>query len=65
VLARAEDPEQLCSARDAEGRPWIYTPADARDVTRCVCALDNPAAVGEAFSAPETAVALPHTGNSG
>ena len=37
---------------DREGRPWLYSPADARDVAHaCVCALEHPAAVGEAFNA--------------
>ena len=52
ILARAEDPQQPCSARDETGKPWIYSPADARDVARaCVCALEHPAAIGEAFNA--------------
>lgn len=52
LLARAETPQQLCAVRDADGAPWLYSPADARDVARaCVCALEHPAAVGEAFNA--------------
>ena len=52
LLARAEGPDQLCAIRDESGRPWIYSPADARDVARaCICALEHPAAVGEAFNA--------------
>lgn len=52
LLARAENPDQLCAIRDEKGRPWIYSPADARDVARaCLCALEHPAAVGEVFNA--------------
>ena len=52
LLAKAESPDQLCAVRDEQGRPWIYSPADARDVARaCICALEHPAAVGEAFNA--------------
>lgn len=52
LLARAESPDQLCAVSDEEGRPWIYSPADARDVAHaCLCALEHPAAVGEAFNA--------------
>jgi len=53
---RAPSLDQPCDVRDAEGRPWIYQLVDARDVAHClVCALESPAAVGEAFnvSAPE------------
>ncbi|MDP6778499.1 MAG: NAD(P)-dependent oxidoreductase [Candidatus Latescibacteria bacterium] len=52
ILDRAEDPQQPCSVRDKEGNPWMYSPADARDVAQaCICALEHPAAVGEAFNA--------------
>ncbi|MBT3265868.1 NAD(P)-dependent oxidoreductase [Candidatus Poribacteria bacterium] len=45
-------PDDLCAIRDGEGRPWLYSPADARDVAHaCVCALERPEAVGEAFNA--------------
>lgn len=45
-------PDDLCAIRDREGRPWLYSPADARDVAHaCVCALERPEAVGEAFNA--------------
>ena len=53
MLARAERPDQPCAITDIEGRPWLWSPSDARDTARaCVCALDHPAAVGEAFNAP-------------
>ena len=52
LLARAAGPDQLCAVTDGEGRPWLYSPADARDVAHaCLCALAHPAAVGEAFNA--------------
>ena len=45
-------PSQLCAPRDPQGRPWLYSPSDARDVAHaCICALEHPAAVGEAFNA--------------
>jgi nucleoside-diphosphate-sugar epimerase len=48
----AADASQPCAVRDVQGRPWLYSPADARDVAHaCVCALEHPAAVGEAFNA--------------
>lgn len=48
----AESPNQPCAPRDPQGRPWLYSPADARDVAQaCICALEHPAAVGEAFNA--------------
>lgn len=47
----AESPNQLCAIYDEQGRPWMYQPVDARDVAHaCVCALENPAAVGEVFN---------------
>jgi nucleoside-diphosphate-sugar epimerase len=53
ILDRAERPDQPCAITDQEGRPWMWSPSDARDTARaCVCALDHPAAVGEAFNAP-------------
>ena len=52
LLERAERPDKLCAVSDEEGRPWIYSPADARDVAHaCLCALEHPAAVGEVFNA--------------
>jgi UDP-glucose 4-epimerase len=43
---------QLCVPHDPHGHPWLYSPADARDVAHaCICALEHPAAVGEAFNA--------------
>jgi nucleoside-diphosphate-sugar epimerase len=56
-----------CAVSDERGRPWIYTPVDARDVAHAlVCALESPGAVGESFNAegprpityPEAAAAL-------
>ncbi len=45
------DPKQPLDARDADGRSWLYQPADARDVAEaCVVALEEPNAVGEAFN---------------
>jgi len=56
LQADAESPTQLCVPHDPQGRPWLYSPADARDVAHaCICALEHPAAVGEAFNA-----AVPH-----
>jgi nucleoside-diphosphate-sugar epimerase len=53
ILDRAERPDQPCAITDQEGLPWMWSPSDARDTARaCVCALDHPAAVGEAFNAP-------------
>ena len=53
MLDRAERPDQPCAVTDREGRPWMWSPSDARDTARaCICALDHPAAVGEAFNAP-------------
>lgn len=50
--AAAPDKAAPCAATDEKGRPWIYTPVDARDVAHAlVCALESPAAVGEAFNA--------------
>lgn len=52
TLESAAAPDDLCAVRDTEGRPWLYSPADARDVAHaCVCVLEHPAAVGEAFNA--------------
>jgi nucleoside-diphosphate-sugar epimerase len=51
VEAAAKNSDQPCSVRDNDGRPWYYQPNDARDVAHClVCALEQPAAVGEAFN---------------
>jgi nucleoside-diphosphate-sugar epimerase len=48
----AEGPQQLCVPHGPDGQPWLYSPADARDIAHaCVCALEHPAAVGEAFNA--------------
>ena len=53
MLERAESPDQPCAVRDSEGRPWLWSPSDARDCARaCVCALEHPDAVGKAFNAP-------------
>ena len=52
LLAKADGPGQLCAVTDEEGQPWLYSPSDARDVAHaCLCALEHPAAVGEAFNA--------------
>ena len=54
--AKAASLDQPCDASDLEGRPWVYQLVDARDVAHgIVCALESPAAIGEAFnlSAPE------------
>lgn len=46
------DPKQPIDARDADGRTWLYQPAEARDVAEaCALALEEPNAVGEAFNA--------------
>lgn len=43
--------DQPCDVTDDRGRPWMYQPVDARDVAHgCICALEHPAAVGEAFN---------------
>ena len=53
MLKRAERPDQPCAIRDNRGRPWLWSPSDARDTAQaCICALEHPAAVGEAFNAP-------------
>ncbi|NPV08538.1 MAG: NAD(P)-dependent oxidoreductase [Anaerolineae bacterium] len=50
--AAARSKDQPCAITDDRGRPWLYRPVDARDVAHaCVCALESPAAVGEAFNA--------------
>ena len=54
AVARSAD--QPCAITDLQGRPWMYRPVDARDVAHgLICALESPAAVGEAFNiaAPE------------
>ena len=44
-------PDQLCVPYDNEGHPWLYSPADVRDVAdACLCVLEHPAAVGEVFN---------------
>jgi UDP-glucose 4-epimerase len=49
--AAAAAPSQPCAITDGLGRPWMYQPVDARDVAHgLVCALESPAAVGEAFN---------------
>ena len=51
LLQRADNQNQWCSVKDAEGCPWVYQPSDARDVAAaCLCVLEHPAAVGEAFN---------------
>jgi nucleoside-diphosphate-sugar epimerase len=52
LQVRASGDDQYVDVTDREGRPWLYSPADARDVARAtICALEHPAAVGEAFNA--------------
>lgn len=56
LLSQAGDPQRPCAVTDTQGRPWAYQPVDARDVAHgALCALEHPAAVGEAFNlaAPE------------
>lgn len=49
--AATSDHKRPCAITDSEGRPWMYQPVDARDVAHgLVCALESPAAVGEAFN---------------
>ncbi len=51
VEARAISPDQPCSARHLDGRPWYYQPNDARDVAHMlVCAVEEPGAVNEDFN---------------
>ena len=51
LLALAASPDQPCAVTDTQGRAWAYQPVDARDVARgAICALEHPAAVGEAFN---------------
>ncbi|MHB0878403.1 MAG: NAD-dependent epimerase/dehydratase family protein [Anaerolineae bacterium] len=51
ALEAAADQKRPCAITDAEGRPWLYQPVDARDVAHgLICALESPAAVGEAFN---------------
>ena len=43
--------DALCAIYDNDGRPWLQQPVDVRDVAHgCICALENDAAVGEAFN---------------
>ena len=50
-LESAGRPDQLCVPRDGEGHPWLYSPADVRDVAdACLCVLTHPTAVGEVFN---------------
>ncbi len=56
LLSQAGDSQRPCAVTDTQGRPWVYQPVDARDVAHgAICALEHPAAVGEAFNlaAPE------------
>lgn len=51
LAAAAHSLEQPCAVTDPQGRPWVYQPVDARDVAHgAICALEHPAAVGEAFN---------------
>lgn len=51
LRARAASEDQYVDVRGPDGKPWIYTPADARDVAgAAIAALEHPAAVGEAFN---------------
>ncbi len=44
-------PDALCDITDDQGRAWMQQVVDARDVAQgCICALEHPAAVGEAFN---------------
>ena len=48
----ASSPQQPCAITDMEGRPWIYQLIHASDAAHgLICALESPAAVGEAFNA--------------
>jgi len=50
-LESAGTTDQLCVPYDNEGHPWLYSPADVRDVAdACLCVLEHPAAVGEVFN---------------
>jgi nucleoside-diphosphate-sugar epimerase len=56
LRARADAADQPCAVTDADGRPWVCQPVDARDVAHAAtCALESRAAVGDTFnvSAPE------------
>ena len=49
-LGSVGTPDQLCVHYDNEGHPWIYSPADVRDVAdACLCVLEHPA-TGEVFN---------------
>ncbi len=51
ALEEAAPPDALCAITDAEGRPWMQQVVDTRDVALgCLCALEHPAAVDEAFN---------------
>jgi nucleoside-diphosphate-sugar epimerase len=51
LRAQATHEDQYVDVRGPNGQPWIYTPADARDVAGgAVAALEHPAAVGETFN---------------
>lgn len=50
-LEAVAPPDALCDITDNEGRAWMQQVVDARDVAHgCICALEHPAAVGEAFN---------------
>jgi len=53
MLSDAIRPDQACAISDEQGRPWLWSPSDARDTAQaCICAMEHPAAVGETFNAP-------------
>lgn len=46
-----EQPEAICSVRDADGKPWRVVVTDVRDVVAgTILALESEAAIGEAFN---------------
>lgn len=51
LQAAADDADQPCAVTGPDGHPWMYQLVDARDVARgAICALEHPAAAGEAFN---------------
>ncbi len=51
LRAKVTSEEQYIDARGPDGKPWIYGPADARDVARAaILCMTHPAAIGEVFN---------------
>ncbi len=51
LLEKSGSPDRPCAITDLNGFPWLYQPVHAADVALgLICALEHPAAVGEAFN---------------